>query len=182
MERFNVLFLSRPEETEFFLNLIKFRIWNVKLECQLDFIVMNFVEQSELNRTREIQIWWNLQLITKKGSKRRKMILFLISCKCPYFPHIKGENNFTVTGYQICPHTLSVVRIHWHLPGAGDRRRDPILHSSLCQEELERVMVSLSTDIPVLRKKEILQLFRFRYSNLNLNVVQQRKDSFFLFG
>ena len=56
MERFNVLCLSRPEETEFFLNLIKFRIRNVKLECQLDFIVMNFVEQSELNRTREIQI------------------------------------------------------------------------------------------------------------------------------
>ena len=56
MERFNVLCIFRPEETKFFLNLIKFEISNVKLECQLDFIVMNFVEQSKLNRIGEIQI------------------------------------------------------------------------------------------------------------------------------
>ena len=53
MERFNVLCIFRPEETKFFLNLIKFEISNVKLECQLDFIVMNFVEQFKQNWKRE---------------------------------------------------------------------------------------------------------------------------------
>ena len=70
----------------------------------------------------------------------------------PSLRHVEGEDNFTVTGYRICPHTLSVVRRHSHLPGAADRHRDPV------QEELHRVLVSLSPDIPVLRKKEILQL------------------------
>ena len=76
MERFNVLCIFRPEETKFFLNLIKFEISNVKLECQLDFIVMNFVEQSKLNRIGEIQIWWNLQL-SKKVFDKEEIVLFL---------------------------------------------------------------------------------------------------------
>ena len=54
----------KADKTEFFLNLIKFQISNVKLQCQLDFIVMNFVEQFKLNRTREYKRW-NLQLWLK---------------------------------------------------------------------------------------------------------------------
>ena len=75
----------------------------------------------------------------------------------PSLRHVEGEDNFTVTGYRICPHTLSVVRRHSHLPGAGDRQGDPVLQPSLCQEELDKVMVSLSPDIPVLRKQRRLE-------------------------
>ena len=46
--------VSRRDETEFFLNLIKCEISNVKLQCQLDFIVMNFVEQFKQNWKRGI--------------------------------------------------------------------------------------------------------------------------------
>ena len=73
-ERFHI---SRRDDTEFFLNLIKCEISNVKLRCQLDFIVMNFVEQFKQN-WKKGNFWWNLQLCTVSFKEMRTNVCFLL--------------------------------------------------------------------------------------------------------